>query len=229
MCLGNVQADNPIDSEHLWDRLRIIEDNVVSSLGDYKNSSINIACWLYSVYDEKLYLKAGYKNIYDYSLDKFSFKKSTVSEFLHTVKRFGAKLIGSDDWTINVKYKGFSISQLILMSRYSDSELHSAAILPSDSVRQVREKLRKVALIHRKQTLSQQTGEYLYYDELAAKSGKQIELKAAEHEIKQHRRTVTMEVNSVEEYVNGADKVADWLARGWQIEIKVTGYVTDDY
>lgn len=226
MCLETCNDNASMDSQVLSYKLGTLESKLTKSLGCSKSLNLNIACWLYSIYVEKLYFIAGYKNIYDYSLDKFGLKKSTVSEFIHTVKRFGEKMIGSDDWSINVKYKGFNISQLVLMSRYSDSELHTAALLPTDSVRQVRNKLRQVAVLHRQQTLSQQSGDYIYYDAISSK--KQIELKAAGHEVEQHRRTVTIEINNLDEYVNGAEQVADWLARGWQIELKVTGYVTED-
>ncbi len=211
------------------DRVRFqgLEDYLVNSLEDYRVSSIDIACRLYAIYEEKLYRYAGYKNIYDYSAGRFGFRKSTVSEFLHVVKRFGCKMIGSSDWDINIRYRDYSISKLVIMSRMTDAELWDAHISPEDSVRTIREKMRKVLQARKRISLGDSSGIYLYYDTVAGKKGRQIEMKAAEAPLQVHQQTFSAPIDTVEEYLSGADKVADWLSRGWGVEIKVTSYRAD--
>ncbi len=137
-----VNAPQPAFSEN--DRKHYTEciSLIAETWRQTQESTLKTAFVLYDVYTSGLYRIDNYKNIQEFALDKFGFRKTTVYSLINVVERFGAKIEnGKPVHQIDDKYSGFSQSQLDVMLGHTDDELSS--VRPEMSVREIRKLLAK--------------------------------------------------------------------------------------
>lgn len=85
--------------------------------------AITVGSLLWEVDEKKLYKELDYKSTADMAMDRYGLAKSTVSETLKVMKKFGLK---KDGYTLLDKYREFGMSKLIKMCKLP---------LPSDHIR----------------------------------------------------------------------------------------------
>ena len=119
-----------------WYRDVSLEDAEVfirSNLQSAVRSVIATGFYLKHIRDNELYLEAGYKNINEYTMDRFGLSASATSRYITRNTRFSR---GGNSPLIDDRFKDFSKSQLQEMLGMSDEQLEQ--ITPDMTVREIR-------------------------------------------------------------------------------------------
>ena len=93
-----------------------------------------IGFYLKKIRDEKLYIEAGHKDIWEYAQDQFGISRSSASRFMSINDRFSVG--GNSDTLIN-DYTDYSASKLSEMLTLSDDQL--VLVTPSSTVKEIRD------------------------------------------------------------------------------------------
>lgn len=123
-----------------WYRDVSLEDAEVfirSNLQSAVRSVIATGFYLKHIRDNELYLKAGYKNINEYAMDRFGLSASATSRYITRNTRFSR---GGNSPLIDDRFKDFSKSQLQEMLGMSDEQLEQ--VTPDMTVREIRSMVR---------------------------------------------------------------------------------------
>lgn len=104
-----------------------------SNLQSAVRSVIATGFYLKHIRDNELYLEAGYKNINEYTMDRFGLSASATSRYITRNTRFSR---GGNSPLIDDRFKDFSKSQLQEMLGMSDEQLEQ--ITPDMTVREIR-------------------------------------------------------------------------------------------
>lgn len=110
-------------------------------------SFLNIAFNLHWIHANEAYKTAGKENIYEYARDKFDIARGTTHGYITVAERFGRKALEGDTLCIRDEYEGFSPSQLIIMSGYTDEQLAAAEINKEMSCRAMKSALKQLTAI----------------------------------------------------------------------------------
>lgn len=126
-----------------------LTNKIKGALYQVAHNFVYIGFLLAECNDYQTYKEWGYNSIYEYALDQFNFKKSSVNNFINVCKTF------SSNWSNNGHnlpysmvmkdgYADFNYSQLVEMLSMSDKQ--RASVTSDMSVRQIRE-LKKVECV----------------------------------------------------------------------------------
>lgn len=110
-------------------------------------SFLKIAFNLHWIHANEAYKTAGKENIYEYARDKFDIARGTTHGYITVAERFGRKAQESDTLCLMDEYEGYSPSQLIIMSGYTDEQLAAAEISKEMSCRAMKAALKQLAAI----------------------------------------------------------------------------------
>ncbi len=103
-------------------------------------SRLSIMLNLHWLSDNDGFKPLGYKNIYDLAKNEFNIARGTTCEYINVIDRFGERdELGNFTGKINEKYKDFSSSKLILMTKLKDDELDM--VKPDMSVRELKKEI----------------------------------------------------------------------------------------
>lgn len=120
-------------------------DNIIyESMNSISKSGYAVAFSIHTIYTKKLYRVDGYKNVYNYALERYGLSRTTCNDFINMVERFG-KISGNEKeciTEIRPEYELYGNSQLLAMKGYNDAEIKDAKINPSMSVREIRKALK---------------------------------------------------------------------------------------
>lgn len=120
-------------------------DNIIyESMNSISESGYAVAFSIHAIYTKKLYRVDGYKNVYNYALERYGLSRTTCNDFINMVERFG-KISGNEKGfivDIRPEYKLYGNSQLLAMKGYNDAEIKDAKINPSMSVREIKKALK---------------------------------------------------------------------------------------
>lgn len=120
-------------------------DNIIyESMNSISKSGYAVAFSIHTIYTKKLYRVDGYKNVYNYALERYGLSRTTCNDFINMVERFG-KISGNEKeciTEIRPEYELYGNSQLLAMKGYNDAEIKDAKINPSMSVREIKKALK---------------------------------------------------------------------------------------
>lgn len=120
-------------------------DNIIyESMNSISKSGYAVAFSIHTIYTKKLYRVDGYKNVYNYALERYGLSRTTCNDFINMVERFG-KITGNEKeciTEIRPEYELYGNSQLLAMKGYNDAEIKDAKINPSMSVREIKKALK---------------------------------------------------------------------------------------
>ena len=105
-----------------------------NGLKDAARSVIVVGYYLKGVRDHKLYLTAGYENIWDYAAQRFGFSKSTASRYMTRNDRFS---VGGNSPVLAEEFREYSKAQLQEMLSLDAEQM--SAVTPGMTVREIRE------------------------------------------------------------------------------------------
>lgn len=117
---------------------------IYDSMENISKSGYAVAFAIHAIYTKKLYRVDGYKNVYNYALERYGLSRTTCNDFINMVERFG-KISGNEKGfiaDIRPEYKLYGNSQLLAMKGYNDAEIKDAKINPSMSVREIKKALK---------------------------------------------------------------------------------------
>ena len=101
-------------------------------LDDIKHTFFRIGFRLKEAYNEKYYIKLGYKTIEECAEELFGFKKTTTYDLMRLVSLFASR---EAPMQIDSKYDGFSQSQLVLFSQINLSQNYFISMAkPTDTI-----------------------------------------------------------------------------------------------
>lgn len=103
---------------------------------DIKNNYIKIARCLNEIKYYNYLDGTEYKNIYDYSLQKFGFERSQTANLISVYEKFFAEEVRKNIGFSNLKYGKYSITQLVHMLNMSDELLKKCS--PDFSVSEIK-------------------------------------------------------------------------------------------
>ena len=117
---------------------------IYDSMENISKSGYAVAFAIHAIYTKKLYRVDGYKNVYNYALERYGLSRTTCNDFINMVERFG-KISGNEKeciMEIKPEYELYGNSQLLAMKGYNDAEIKDAKINPSMSVREIKKALK---------------------------------------------------------------------------------------
>ena len=117
---------------------------IYDSMENISKSGYAVAFAIHAIYTKKLYRVDGYKNVYNYALERYGLSRTTCNDFINMVERFG-KISGNEKGfiaDIRPEYELYGSSQLLAMKGYNDAEIKDAKITPSMSVREIKKALK---------------------------------------------------------------------------------------
>lgn len=117
---------------------------IYDSMENISKSGYAVAFAIHTIYTKKLYRVDGYKNVYNYVLERYGLSRTTCNDFINMVDRFG-KISGNEEeciTEIRPEYELYGNSQLLAMKGYNDAEIKDAKITPSMSVREIKKALK---------------------------------------------------------------------------------------
>lgn len=123
---------------------RELDGIIYDSMENISKSGYAVAFAIHTIYTKKLYRVDGYKNVYNYVLERYGLSRTTCNDFINMVERFG-KISGNEKeciTEIRPEYELYGNSQLLAMKGYNDSEIKDAKITPSMSVREIKKALK---------------------------------------------------------------------------------------
>lgn len=111
---------------------------IASELQKVEKSYLVMAFQVHHVYVQNLYQIDGYKNIYEWSADKFKLARGTTNNYINICEKFGTILADGTCKALKPAYAEFSSSQLILMLSMDDE---TRDLISSDmTIKQIKEK-----------------------------------------------------------------------------------------
>lgn len=114
--------------------LETAEKFIRSNLQDAARNVIATGYYLKTIRDRKLYLEAGYENIWDYAYDRYGFSMSTASRYMSRNDKFSK---GGNSPVLDEKYREYNKSQLQEMLSLDEEQLEK--VTPDMTARQIRE------------------------------------------------------------------------------------------
>lgn len=112
------------------DSIDIIKDE----LRNTQKSFVKIGWYLKHIDENNMYIQDGYKDIFEFALDKFGISSGTANRFINVCKEFSK---GHDSPELDDKYCNFKVSQLFEMLPMKEDERDE--ITPDMSVKEIRE------------------------------------------------------------------------------------------
>jgi len=109
-------------------------DIICEELRKTGQSFIKIGWYLKHIYEEKLYTKEGYSNIYECAQDKFHMSQGTTTRYINLCNEYS---IGHDSPELDKKYVDYNISQLFEMLPMKEEQLEK--VTPDMTVKQIRD------------------------------------------------------------------------------------------
>ncbi|MCM1124753.1 MAG: hypothetical protein NC416_19430, partial [Eubacterium sp.] len=95
-------------------------DIIYDELKKARQSFVKIGWYLKHIHEEKMYVEAGYANIYELAQDKFDLSQGTATRFMQLCREYS---VGHDSPELDEKYIGYSISQLFEMLPMNEEQL----------------------------------------------------------------------------------------------------------
>lgn len=122
--------------------------SISKEYGKVEASSLKIAFALYEIYHGEMYEIDGYKNIYDFGMERFNLSRGTTNNFINIIKKFGLR--GEDGEVICGKesglfeeYEKFTFSKLCLLVSVPDEYLPE--FYSTMTAREIREKKEEIS------------------------------------------------------------------------------------
>lgn len=112
------------------DSIDIIKDE----LRNTQKSFVKIGWYLKHIDENDMYIQDGYKDIFDFAMDKFGISGGTANRFINVCKEFSK---GHDSPELDDKYCDYKVSQLFEMLPMKEDERDE--ITPDMSVKEIRE------------------------------------------------------------------------------------------
>ncbi len=128
-----LEREEDITSGHVM-TLEEADAGIRNGLKDAARSVIVVGYYLKGVRDHKLYLTAGYENIWDYAAQRFGFSKSTASRYMTRNDRFS---VGGNSPVLAEEFREYSKAQLQEMLSLDAEQM--SAVTPGMTVREIRE------------------------------------------------------------------------------------------
>lgn len=134
--------------EHIQFLMKSTERNALKIgviLNIIQRRHIRSVCGEIVLFDDKY---KTLNNIYEYAAYYFEISRGSCNQFMNIAKRFTKNAINIITGEVELlpEFSGFSVSQLIQMLPYEDDllkrDIKSGCLLPTDSVRSLREKLK---------------------------------------------------------------------------------------
>lgn len=113
---------------------------IYDRMRDMQKSSFDIAFAVHGIYQNNYYKIDGYKNIYEYSRERYGIARGTTNNFINIVDRFAD--LDKPALALKPDYSGFSSTQLICMLGHTDDELKEKGITPEMSSRDIKKALK---------------------------------------------------------------------------------------
>lgn len=126
-----------------------LTNKIKGALYQVAHNFVYIGFLLAECNDYQTYKEWGYNSIYEYALDQFNFKKSSVNNFINVCKTFSSNWSNQGHnlpYSMVMKdgYADFNYSQLVEM--LSMSEKQRSQVTPEMTIKQIRE-LKKVETV----------------------------------------------------------------------------------
>lgn len=110
------------------------ETFILANMKTAVRSVIAVGYYLKCIRDGKLYLEAGYENIWEYAADRYGFSKSTASRYMARNDKFS---VDGNSPILAEEYREYSKAQLQEMLSLDDGQLEQ--VTPDMTVKQIRE------------------------------------------------------------------------------------------
>ena len=117
------------ENMNLEDAEVFIQSNMLASA----RSVIAVGYYLKNIRDRKLYLEAGYENIWDYARERFGFSVSTASRYMKRNDRFS---VGGNSPVLDEQYREYNKSQLQEMLSLDEEQL--LEVTPDMTIQDIR-------------------------------------------------------------------------------------------
>lgn len=128
-----LKSEEDITSGHVM-TLEEADAGIRNGLKDAARSVIIVGYYLKGVRDHKLYLTAGYVDIWEYAAATFGFSKSTASRYMKRNDKFS---VGGNSPVLADEYRDYSKAQLQEMLNLDAEQLED--VTPGMTVREIRE------------------------------------------------------------------------------------------
>ena len=128
-----LESEEDITSGHVM-TLEEADAGIRNGLKDAARSVIVVGYYLKGVRDHKLYLTAGYVDIWEYAAATFGFSKSTASRYMKRNDKFS---VGGNSPVLVDEYRDYSKAQLQEMLNLDAEQLED--VTPGMTVREIRE------------------------------------------------------------------------------------------
>ena len=128
-----LKSEEDITSGHVM-TLEEADAGIRNGLKDAARSVIVVGYYLKGVRDHKLYLMAGYADIWEYAAATFGFSKSTASRYMKRNDKFS---VGGNSPVLAEEYRDYSKAQLQEMLNLDADQLED--VTPGMTVREIRE------------------------------------------------------------------------------------------
>ena len=128
-----LKSEEDITSGHVM-TLEEADAGIRNGLKDAARSVIVVGYYLKGVRDHKLYLTAGYVDIWEYAAATFGFSKSTASRYMKRNDKFS---VGGNSPVLAEEFREYSKAQLQEMLSLDAEQM--SAVTPDMTVREIRE------------------------------------------------------------------------------------------
>lgn len=88
-----------------------------------ETSYLETAFALHAIYKHKLYTLDNFKNIYDFAKENYNIARGTCNNFINICEKFGIANENGNIMELSDKYKGYGISQLVVMLAFPEELL----------------------------------------------------------------------------------------------------------
>ncbi|MCL2717159.1 MAG: hypothetical protein FWE14_00030 [Lachnospiraceae bacterium] len=136
----------------LLTNVNLVLNNISQKAMEAKYLAIDIAIDIYWLHFYKAHELMGLKSVEEIAEHNFGFKKSSTYNMINVIDRFGKRLEPEADNAVNQPdvigiqddYKGYCISQLIVMIKLTDEQIKGLGITPGMSVREIKKAVKSL-------------------------------------------------------------------------------------